>query len=148
MLTAAPALAAAMLRWAAGDSVNDSGALRAANVGAALGMKGTDVSRAAASLVLQDDSFATVVTAVAEGRLLFDNLAKTLAYALSSNVADVVPFFLLLFFKLPLAVTTSLILCIDCGTDLLPAIALAYEEPERDLMARPPRKLHARYAQA
>ena len=151
---------------AAGDSVQDTRALRLADVAMAMGVKGTDVSRTAASLVVMDDSFATVAAVVAEGtrggtraaarghatgpcsrdwglmsgvqpscpgpcklhsgRLFYANLAKSVAYVTTSNVAEVVPFFVFLTVQLPLAVTTSLILCIDIGSDLWPAITFAY----------------------
>ena len=124
-----------------GNHLADIPAIKKSEVGIALGCRSSDVVRDAADIILLNDDLSSVIYGGEEGRLVFENLKKSIAYSLSSGLPEIAPFLFYVVFQVPLPLTAALVLCIDLVTDIVPTISFAYENPEFDLMTRRSRNM-------
>ena len=119
--------------------MNDSPAIKKADIGVSMGITGSDVAKDAADMILLDDDFSSIVVGIEEGRKLFDNLKKVVAFLLISTICEAWPFLMLMIIQWPLPLSTVLALLIDLGSNLVPSTALVFEDAELDIMTRNPR---------
>jgi sodium/potassium-transporting ATPase subunit alpha len=107
-----------------------------------MGITGSEVAKDSADMILLNDDFSAIIVGIEEGRKMFDNLKKSIAYLMSSNIPELIPFLLFILIQIPIPISTVLILCVDLGTNIFPGISMAYEDAELDILTRMPRPKH------